>query len=102
MFIPQFARSERASACSAGSRERMTSEECRQASRHRAWILHVQQVRRVGEDESLDIRQPGEQKFLSLTEEWRDLSTLSSQDGEDWVFDADRILPRKRPLSHRG
>ncbi len=69
--------------------------------RHRARILHVQQVSRVGEKESLDLRQPGEQKFLSLAEDRRDLRTLSSQDGEDRLCDADRLLPRKRPLSHR-
>src|SRR5262245_29174982 len=80
--------------------ERMTSEESRQAGRHRAWILHMQQVCRVGESESLDLRQPGEQKFLSLAPDRRDLRTLSSQDGEDWLFDADRVLPRERPLSH--
>jgi hypothetical protein len=56
----------------------------------------VQQVRRVRENESLDFRQPGEQKFLPLAEDRRDLRTLGSQDGEDWLFDADRIFPRKR------
>jgi len=72
MFIPRFARE---IACSAGSRERMTSEESRQARRHHAWILHVQQMRRIRENESLDFRQPGEQKFLPLAEDRRDLRT---------------------------
>jgi hypothetical protein len=53
----------------------MTSEESRQARRLHAWILHVQQVRRVRENESLDFRQPGEQKFLPLAEDRRDLRT---------------------------
>jgi hypothetical protein len=47
----------------------MTSEESRQARRHRAWILRVQQVRRVRENESLDFRKPGEKKFLPLAED---------------------------------
>jgi hypothetical protein len=102
MCIPQFARNERARACSAGSRERMTSEESRQTRRHRAWIRHVQQAPRVGEDESLDLRQPVEQKFLTLAEDWRDLSTLCAQDGEGGLFDADRIFPRTSSISPRN
>ena len=44
----------------------MTPEEGRQALRHATGILRMEQVRRVRQYERLDIRQPGDQKFLSL------------------------------------
>ena len=43
----------------------MTREEGGQTLRHAARILQMKQVRRLGEDKSLGLREPIEQQFLA-------------------------------------
>jgi hypothetical protein len=69
--------------------ETVTREESSQSLRHAAGILHVQQVRRIGKDERLDVREPCEQEFPSFAE---DLTAERSQDREHRLGDAPRLV----------
>src|SRR5262245_23294739 len=83
-------------------RERVTSKKGRQTLRHAAGMLHLQQVRRGGKDEGLDVGQPREQQFLSLPPDGIQLLTPRPYDSKDRLGDATRVLPRERPLLQGG
>ena len=77
----------------------MPSEEGRECLGQTAWILHLEQVSRLGELEGLDVRQPREQEVASLAE---DGVAVLAEDGERGLGDASRFLAPERPLHHRG
>jgi hypothetical protein len=62
---------------------------------HASGILHLQQVRRVGQDEVFDVGQPRQQKLLSLGPDATQLLTLRPNNRKDRLDDATRILPAK-------
>lgn len=77
----------------------MAREEGSQGFCHAAGIVHVQQVRCLGQFEGLGVWQPGEQQFPSLAE---DRMGSVPEDNEGRVGDAARIFVREFPLLHRG
>jgi hypothetical protein len=80
----------------------VTGEKGRQPFSHPAGILHLQQVRRVGQDEGLDVGQPRQQQCLSLLPDAIQLLTLRSYHREDRLGDAPRVLPCERPPLQGG
>ena len=72
-----------------------------QALGHAARILHVQQVRSSGEDESLGIGEPGEQHLLTGAPDRRLLLALLSDDRKHRLGDATAVLASERPLPYR-
>src|SRR5437762_13012360 len=78
----------------------MTEKEGCESLRHATRIIHLQQVRCVGENEGLDVWQPAEQQLLSLIPDRGHLLALRSDNSQDRLGNATRIFPIKGPMLH--
>src|SRR5581483_5051673 len=76
--------------------DRMAAKKSRETCRHSLRILHLQQVRRLGQDEGLDIGQPREQQFLPLAPNITQLQTPGPDHREGRLDDATRVLLGER------